>query len=137
VGTLGLTTRGTGGLIDDPVPRDIGRERMSDINLVRRFSLPIAIAKARVQKTADELAAEYNLESEWHGNTLHFHRSGLDGEMHVTDSEIWLKVNLSLLLKPLKGQIVSRIEDKFARLFPQVKAGVVPKKPHQAAPASR
>ena len=65
---------------------------MSDFKLVKHHSLPIAKAKARVQKVADGLAAEYALCSEWHGNTLRFHRSGVDGQVHVTDSEIRLDV---------------------------------------------
>lgn len=102
---------------------------MSDINLVRPYSLPIAVAKARVQKTADELAAEYNLTSEWDGNTLHFDRAGLHGRMNVTHSEIQLEVHLGLLMKPFKGRLISRIEDKFDRLFPELKSPAQKKKP--------
>jgi len=83
---------------------------MSDIKLARSHSLPIAKAKALVQKTADRLAAQYNLSSEWHGNTLRFHRTGVEGQMDVTHSEIRLDLTLGLLLKPLKGQIVDHIE---------------------------
>ena len=83
---------------------------MSDIKLVRPHSLPLTKAKALAQKTADALAAEYDLASEWHGNTLRFHRSGVDGQMHVTDSEIRLDVTLGLLLKAFKGKIAGHIE---------------------------
>jgi len=83
---------------------------MSDIRVIRSHSLPLAKAKALLQKTADRLVAEYNLVSEWHGNTLRFHRLGVEGRMHVTDSEIRLDVTLGLLLKPLKGQLIGRIE---------------------------
>ncbi len=102
---------------------------MSDITLVRPYSVPIAEAKARVQKTADALAAEYHLKSEWHGDSLRFARTGLHGEIHVTDSEIRLHVKLSLLMTPLRAPLVHRIEDKFARLFPEPKAGA--KRPHK------
>ncbi len=40
---------------------------MSDIKLARPHSLPLAKAKALAQKTADALAKEYDLTSEWHG----------------------------------------------------------------------
>ena len=93
----------------DETRRNIGR-RMSDIKFVRAHSLPIARAKALVQKTADRLAAEYSLSSEWHGNTLRFHRLGVEGQMHVTGSEIRLDVTLGLLLKPLKGKFIDHIE---------------------------
>lgn len=83
---------------------------MSDIKLSRPHSLPLAKAKALAQKTADALAKEYDLTSEWRGNTLRFHRSGVDGQMHVTESEIRLDVTLGLLLKAFKGTIAGHIE---------------------------
>ena len=90
---------------------------MSDIKLVRPHSLPLNKAKTLAQKTADALAEEYDLESEWHGNTLRFHRSGVDGQMHVTDSEIRLDVTLGLLLKAFKGKIAGHIERNFDELL--------------------
>jgi len=70
---------------------------------------------------------------------LRFHRAGLHGEIHVADSEIRLHVNLSLLLKPLRGKLIARIEDKFDRLFPEVKAEVKAKshekKPYKKRPS--
>src|ERR1019366_4411090 len=67
---------------------------MSDIKLIKSHSLPIAKAKALVQKAADELAAEYDLGSEWEGNMLRFHRLDVDGQVYVTDSVIRLDVTL-------------------------------------------
>ncbi len=90
---------------------------MSDIKLVRPHSLPLAKAKALAQKTADALAEEYDLTSEWHGDTLRFHRSGVDGQMHVTDSAIRLDVTLGLLLKAFKGSITRHIEHHLDELL--------------------
>lgn len=90
---------------------------MSDIKLIRTHSLPIAKAKALAQKAADSLAAEYDLTSEWHGNRLHFQRSGVEGDMHVTDSEIRLEVALGFLLKAFKGRIAEHIERNFDKLL--------------------
>lgn len=90
---------------------------MSDIKLVRPHSLPLAKAKALAQKTADALAAEYDLTSEWRGNTLRFHRSGVDGQMHVTASEIELDVTLGFLLRAFKTKIASHIERNLEELL--------------------
>ena len=90
---------------------------MSDIRLARPHSLSLAKAKALAQKTADALAEEYQLTSEWHGDTLRFHRSGVDGQMHVTDSEIRLDVSLGLLLKAFKGAIAGHIERNLDELL--------------------
>jgi putative polyhydroxyalkanoate system protein len=90
---------------------------MSDINLARPHSLPLAKAKALAQKTADARAKEYDLTSEWHGDTLRFHRSGVEGQMHVTDSAIRLDVSLGLLLKAFKGSIARHIENHLDELL--------------------
>jgi putative polyhydroxyalkanoate system protein len=104
---------------------------MSDINLVRSHSLSIAKAKALVQRAADGLATEYDLESEWHGNTLRFHRSGVNGQMLVTDSEIELNVTLGLLMKPFKGKFVDRIERDLDKLLAEAEPGTQAKRAAQ------
>jgi putative polyhydroxyalkanoate system protein len=90
---------------------------MADIEFVKPHSLTVAKAKALVQKTAAALSAEHGLSSEWHGDSLHFHRSGVDGEMHVTDSEIRLQVRLGFLLKAFKQKLLDQIERHFDRLL--------------------
>ena len=105
---------------------------MSDIKLVKPHSLPIAKAKALVQKAVDELASEHGLTREWHGNTLHVHRSGVDGHMHVTDSEIRVDISLSFLMKPFKAKLVDHIERTFERLFAKPKPRV-----HSGEPARK
>jgi putative polyhydroxyalkanoate system protein len=101
---------------------------MPDIEFVKPHSLSIAKAKALVQKEADALAIEYDFHSEWHGNTLHVHRSGVDGQMYVTDSEIRLHIDLGFLLKPLKGKIVGHIERNLERLLTEPKPRAQAKK---------
>ena len=102
---------------------------MSDINLVRSHSLSIATAKALVQRAADGLATEHDLESEWHGNTLHFHRSGVNGQMLVTGSEIELNVALGLLMKPFKGKLVGRMERELGKLLAEAEPATQAKGP--------
>jgi putative polyhydroxyalkanoate system protein len=90
---------------------------MADIKLVRSHSLPIAKAKQIVQTVADDLGEEYNLTSDWRGDTLHFRRQGVDGTMRVTDSQIGLDVTLGFLLKPFKSKLLDHIERTFDRLL--------------------
>jgi putative polyhydroxyalkanoate system protein len=102
---------------------------MSDINLIRLHSLSITKAKALVQKAADGLGSEYELESEWRGNTLRFHRSGVNGQMLVTDSEIKLNVTLGLLMKPFKGKFVDQIGRELDKLLAEKEPAGQAKKP--------
>jgi putative polyhydroxyalkanoate system protein len=83
---------------------------MSEINYVRPHALTVAQAKKVAQKTADDLAAEYSLASEWEGDTLHFRRAGVDGHMKVTAAEIRLHVQLGFLLRPFKSKFEQHIE---------------------------
>jgi putative polyhydroxyalkanoate system protein len=83
---------------------------MADIKVVRKHRLTVAQAKKIAQKTADDLASEYNLESEWHGDTLRFSRTGVDGSMAVSAHEIRLDVKLGLLLGVFKSNIEQHIE---------------------------
>jgi len=101
---------------------------MSDINLTRTHSVSVAIAKERVQRAVDKLAAEYNVRAVWNGDTLQFVRPGLQGEIYVTSSEIRLEANLGLLMKPLKQKLIDRIQDEFEGLFPTARAGTQGKK---------
>jgi putative polyhydroxyalkanoate system protein len=86
---------------------------VSDIKIVKTHSLPLAQAKSLVTKAAKHLSAEYGLTSEWHGNTLRFHRAGVDGKIAVTESKIRLEAKLGLLVTPMKGKIVEYIENQF------------------------
>jgi len=102
---------------------------MSDIEIVKPHSLLIAKAKALVQKEADSLATEYDFHSEWQGDTLHFHRSGVDGQMHVTDAEVRFHATLGFLLKPLKGKLVAHVESNLDKLFGKPEPMIQAKKP--------
>src|SRR5512134_2509757 len=90
---------------------------MADIKMIKYHELPLAQAKQLVQKAADDLGDEYDLASEWRGDTLRFHRSGVEGHMKVTPSEIHLDVTLGFLLKPFKSKFVEHIEHNFDRLL--------------------
>jgi putative polyhydroxyalkanoate system protein len=90
---------------------------MADIKMIKYHELPMVKAKALVQKAADDLGEEYDLTSEWHGDTLRFHRAGVEGQMKVTASEIHLDVTLGFLLKPFKSKFVEHIEHNFDRLL--------------------
>jgi putative polyhydroxyalkanoate system protein len=95
----------------------IEESAMADIKVVRKHRLTIAHAKKIAQKTADDLASEYDLESKWDGDTLRFSRSGVNGSMAVSASEIRLDVKLGLLLSAFKTKIEHHIEHRLDELL--------------------
>ena len=108
---------------------------MADIKMIKYHALPLAKAKQLVQKAADDLGNEYDLTSEWHGETLRFHRSGVEGQMKVTTTEIHLDVTLGFLLRPFKAKFVEHIEHNFDRLLAH--AGKAASKAAAKAPAKK
>lgn len=109
---------------------------MADIKMIKYHRLPMAQARALVQKAADDLASEYDLVSHWAGNALHFRRSGVQGEMNVSPTEIHLEVTLGFLLKAFKAKFVEHIEHNFDTLLAKAHAEHRPAKP-QAQPKDR
>jgi putative polyhydroxyalkanoate system protein len=104
---------------------------MSEIKYKREHHLSIREAKKIAQKAADDLGKEYDLQSEWEGDTLHFHRSGVDGHMHVTAHYIDLNVKLGFLLRPFRSAFEHHIErnlDSLLSTSPKEKAAKAAKK---------
>lgn len=108
---------------------------MPDIKMIKYHSLPLAQARALVQKAADDLAEEYGLTSRWVGNSLHFRRLGVEGQMRVGDSEIDLEVTLGFLLKAFRAKFVESIEHNFDTLL--AKAQTADKSAARKTPAKK
>lgn len=105
---------------------------MADIRFTRKHTLTVARAKRIAQKTADDLAEEYDLESRWDGDTLNFHRSGVNGRMQVRAHLIELEVTLGFLFRPFKSKFESHIAHRLDELL----LAAAPE-PKAAKPAAR
>jgi len=90
---------------------------VADIKLKRKHSLGLKKAKVAAQKVADDLSAEYGMTSEWDGDLLRFHRSGVQGELKVSKDEVQLNAKLGLLLGAFKTKIEEHINNDFDRYF--------------------
>ena len=90
---------------------------MSEIKFKRSHHLALKDARKVAQQAADKLGEEYDLQSEWEGDTLHFHRSGVDGHMHVTASHIDLNVKLGFLLSAFRSSFEHHIENNLDKLL--------------------
>jgi len=101
---------------------------MSDIGFSRSHTLPIAKAKAVAQKAVNALAAEHELEIEWHGNTLSVERPGVHGKLHVSNSKIRIDVSLGLLMKPFKAKLTEEIGQSLDKYLPESKSEAPAKK---------
>jgi putative polyhydroxyalkanoate system protein len=100
-----------------PYQREHGS--MPDIRIVRIHSLSLIRARAAAQAAADDLAQRYDLTIVWQGDTLHFRRSGVQGRIEVSHSQIALELNLGLLLKGFRGSIEQSIGKHLDALLDQ------------------
>jgi putative polyhydroxyalkanoate system protein len=89
---------------------------MSDIHLSKKHKLGTAKAKAKVTKLAKQLEADYDLQSEWDGDTLVFERAGLHGQLAVTKDSVTLDMRLGFLMSAFAAKIEEQLKtnlDKF------------------------
>ncbi|HSD53816.1 MAG TPA: polyhydroxyalkanoic acid system family protein [Burkholderiales bacterium] len=104
---------------------------MSDIKVRRNHSLPLEDARKAAEKVAARLQKDFDLDYAWKRHVLHFERTGVHGELHVTDHDVRLEANLSFLLAFLKPRIEREIDEQFDKYF----AAPAAKKPVAKKPA--
>ncbi|UCE32749.1 MAG: polyhydroxyalkanoic acid system family protein [Burkholderiales bacterium] len=90
---------------------------MSEIHLHRKHKLGIRRARAAANKVAEDLAHEYDLSSEWNGDTLHFNRAGVKGTLQVSGNDVRLDVKLGILLSPFRHRIEHHVQQNLEQLF--------------------
>jgi putative polyhydroxyalkanoate system protein len=76
----------------------------------RQHDLGLDEAKVRVQGVAESLQHQYSLSSDWQGNRLQFHGTGVSGYIEVDHHHIEVRVRLSLALKMMESVIKSEIK---------------------------
>ena len=80
------------------------------MNIRRSHNLGLEEARKRADRIADDLKDQYSLRSRWQGDSLHVKGNGLEGQLHVNDHSIELRVQLGFALKLMEGPIRSVIE---------------------------
>ncbi len=92
---------------------------MSVIQLERRHQLGAGRARELAGRIAADLERRYGMRHEWADSVLHFRRSGVQGELTVTDERLRLRLELGLMMRPLRD----RIESAVARRLDELLAG--------------
>ena len=82
---------------------------MSTIHVEHRHTLGPDEARRRAEEVISEIGDRINADINWEGSTASFKGTGFSGKAHLSDSSIALDVDLSLILRPLKGKIEERI----------------------------
>lgn len=82
---------------------------MSKISITRPHALGLDAARQAVEKVGQDLAATYGIKQAWQGNALKVARSGLDGQLLVSDNDVRIDLKLGLLLSVMKETIEKAI----------------------------
>lgn len=90
---------------------------MTNIDIRRSHQLPLKDAKSRVEQIAERIAERFDMDYGWRGNTLEFSRSGVDGRIAVSTTELQVSVRLSFLLFALRSAIEREIDSTIEQHF--------------------
>jgi putative polyhydroxyalkanoate system protein len=90
---------------------------MADITIVQPHRLSPAEARAAVQKVADEMAADYDVMSEWQGDVLAFKRIGVSGTLALAEGSAQLDMALGIMLKPFAPKIREKVAGNMEKVF--------------------
>lgn len=103
---------------------------MSEISIRRTHALNAAQARRAAEAMARDLNQAFELEYEWRGNALHFHRSGVEGHLKLEPKAVHIEVRLGFMLAMVKHSIEQHIHDNLDRIFATAKKAVkaAPKK---------
>jgi putative polyhydroxyalkanoate system protein len=84
---------------------------MADIELTRTHSMGLGDGREAVERVAQQLESDLEVDYQWDGDTLRFDGAGADGAIEVEADAVRVAINLSAFLQPLRG----RIEDEAAQ----------------------
>lgn len=82
---------------------------MSHIAIDHAHSLSPDAARKAVEEVAQKLSERFGMDYNWEGDVMHFARSGVDGHIELSPSNLHVTAKLGFLLGALKGPIESEI----------------------------
>ena len=104
---------------------------MADINIHRTHSLGLAKARKIAWQWAEEVEKKFDMECTvtegQTSDTVHFTRSGVNGQLIVAADHFDLKAKLGFLLGAFRGRIESEITKNLDKLLSEGKAAAARK----------
>ena len=90
---------------------------MSHIHIRKRHGLSHTEARRTAERLAEDLASEYGARYRWQEDDLVFSSSGVQGKLHVGKDMVDIRVNLGLMLRPLRGKIETGIRSRLEEIL--------------------
>ena len=86
---------------------------MPTIKVNQAHNKPLPEVRDIANDIAAKLKDSYDVSSSWKNDTqLSFKRTGLSGDLNITDSSVAIKLDLSFLLSSFKSTIEQRIREQ-------------------------
>ena len=90
---------------------------MSTIELEHSHRLAPEAARRAVEDVAIRLGQRFGMDYRWEGDTLHFRRPGVDGQIALMPGRLHVHARLGLLLAAMRGPIEQEIRRVLAERF--------------------
>lgn len=91
---------------------------MPKLEINQKHSVTAAEAKAKLSALSQELSEKYGLASKWHSDTeAKVERTGATGTIKIEPANINVKLDLALMLSPIKGKVEEKIREELKKLF--------------------
>jgi len=109
---------------------------MADIRISRNHQLGLQEAMVAADKMAQKLGEKFDLNGDWNGNRLNFHRPGVTGYLVVSEASVEMEVSLGFMLKMMRGPIESAVHEQLDQVLAKAKPAKAAAKPAGGAVAA-
>lgn len=90
---------------------------MATIHITRPHQLGKTAARDIAEKIAEQLKQELQANYRWNADSLDFTCAGASGSIKVAETTVEVLVDLSFLLRPLKGKIEREVNQQLDQLL--------------------
>lgn len=89
---------------------------MSVIDIHRAHSLDKAHAREAAESLAKDLSSQFDVNYQWEGDLLRFKRSGVKGQLDISESDLHIHLELGMMLRPFKSRIEKEIHSQLDQI---------------------
>ncbi len=90
---------------------------MSVIDIHRAHSLDKAHAREAAETLAKDLSRQFDVNYQWEGDLLKFKRSGVKGQLDIAETDLHIRLELGMMLRPFKSRIEQEIHSQLDQII--------------------
>lgn len=90
---------------------------MSVIDIHRAHSLDKEHARQAAETLAKDLSKQFDVNYQWEGDLLKFKRSGVKGQLDISENDLHIRLELGLMLRPFKSRIEQEIYSQLDQII--------------------